>query len=146
MAKALPDELRERALEARETEGLSIAETAARFMIGTASVKRWKRLRALTGSSSPRPPRPVGGVRRIWIGEGEKEQPLSLVERIPDATIEELRAEYNSLYGTEVSASAMQRALQRHNITRKKRPSMPAKRSPNESLPPGRTTQPGRRR
>jgi transposase len=143
MAKALPDELRERALEARETEGLSIAETAARFMIGTASVKRWKRLMVLTGSSSPRP---VGGVRRIWIGDGEKEQLLSLVERIPDATIEELRAEYNSLYGTEVSASAMQRALQRHNITRKKRPSMPPKRSPNESLPPGRTTQPSRRR
>lgn len=120
MAKALPKELRERALEAREREGLSIAETAARFMVGTASVKRWTKRIKSTGSVAPSP---VGGVRNIWIGDDDKAKLVALVEKMPDATIEELRVEYNSRHDSEVSPSAMHRALQRFALTRKKSPS-----------------------
>ncbi|MER2624682.1 MAG: IS630 transposase-related protein [Accumulibacter sp.] len=128
MARALPSELRERALEAREREGLSIAETAARFMVGTASVKRWNRRMKSTGSVAPSP---VGGVRRIWIGEDDRTQLVELVEKMPDATIEELRAEYNSRHGSAVSSSAMHRALQRFDLTRKKSPSTRPRRRPS---------------
>jgi transposase len=143
MGKALPNELRERVIEAREQEGLSILDTAERFMIGTATVKRWTRRNRSTGSFAPSP---VGGVRRIWIGEDDKEKLISLVGKMPDATIEELRAEYNSLYGTEVSSSSMHRALQRFDLTRKKSPSKPARAKPSASLPPAKPTKPNRRR
>ena len=141
MAKALPNELRERALEAREREGLSIAETAARFMVGTASVKRWSSRKKSTGSVAPTA---MGGVRRIWIGENDKDKLLSLVAKMPDATIEELRAEYNALYGSEVSSSAMHRALQRFDLTRKKNPSKPPRLGSNASLLPAKPTRPSR--
>ena len=122
MAKALPKELRERAL--REREGLSIAETAARFMVGTASVKRWNKRKKSTGSVDPSP---VGGIRYIWIGDDDRAKLVALVEGMPDATIEELRAEYNSRHNNEVSPSSMHRALQRFDLTRKKSPAMPAR-------------------
>jgi transposase len=117
MPKALPNELRERVVEVREREGLSIEETSERFMVGPATVKRWCALKKATGSVSPAP---VGGVRRIWIGEDSRELLVSLVVEMPDATIEELRAAYNGRYETAVSASAMHRALQRFDLTRKK--------------------------
>lgn len=127
MAKALPNELRERAMEARHREGLSIAETAARFMVGTASVKRWTKRVKLTGSVTPSP---MGGTRRIWIGDGDKANLVTLVGDLSDATIEELRAEYNARYGSAVSSSAMHRALQRFALTLKKSPSTPRRQGP----------------
>ncbi len=130
MAKALPTELRERALEAKERDGLSIAETAARFLVGTATVKRWARRMKVTGNARPSP---VGGTRRIWIGDENKSALVALVESMPDATIEELRAEYNTRHGTAVSSSAMHRALQRFEMTRKKSPSKPPRHGPSAS-------------
>lgn len=143
MAKALPNELRERALEARERDGLSISETAERFMVGTATVKRWSRRKRSTGNVAPSP---VGGTRRIWIGEDDKPKLLSLVEKMSDATIEELRAEYNSLHASQVSSSAMHRALQRFDLTRKKSPSRPQRPEANASRPPAKLTWPNRPR
>jgi transposase len=137
VAKALPNELRERALEAREREGLSIAETAARFMVGTASVKRWNKRMKSTGSVAPSP---VGGVRRIWIGDDDKAKLVALVETMADATIEELRAEYNSRHDCAVSPSAMHRTLQRFDLTRKKSPSTPPRHRPIALSPLARPT------
>lgn len=141
MAKALPVELREQVLEARAREGLSIAEVAARYMVGTASVKRWEKLQKSTGSVAPLP---VGGVRHIWIGADDKEKLVSLVAAMSDATIEELRAAYNALHACEVSASAMHRALQRFDLTRKKRMSTPPRRKSSASSPPAKPTPPSR--
>lgn len=140
VAKALPTELRERALEAKEREGLSIAETAARFLIGTATVKRWARRLKATGSAEALP---MGGTRRIWIGDEDKAKLIALVESMPDVTIEELRTEYNSRHDTAVSPSAMQRALQRFDLTRKKSPSKRPRHAPKGSSRPARTTRSG---
>ena len=128
MARALPSELRERALEVRARDGLSIAETASRFMIGTATVKRWTRRWKATGSLAPLP---AGGVRRIWIDEDDKAKLVALVEEMPDATIEELRAAYNSRHKSEVSSSSMHRALQRCDLTLKKSRSKLPSRGPS---------------
>lgn len=129
MAKALPIEIRERVLEARD-EGLSIAETAARFKVGTASVKRWSKRMKTNGSVAHSA---LGGVRRIWIGEEEKAKLVAVVEAMGDGTIEELRAEYNSRHDTQVSSSAMERALKRHGLTLKKSPLMRRKPNPSAS-------------
>ncbi|HRE88922.1 MAG TPA: hypothetical protein PK095_07230 [Myxococcota bacterium] len=118
MPRALPNELRERAIAAKEAEGLSIAETAMRFMVGTASIKRWQARKKATGSIDPLA---MGGMRYGWFGEEELARLKALVQETPDATIDEYRQTYNSRFGTEVSASAMHRALQNLGFTRKKR-------------------------
>jgi len=118
LPKALPNELRERAMAARENEGLSIDETAARFMVGTATIKRWQRRKKATGSIAPLA---VGGARRRWFGDRERANLAALVQEMPDATIEEYRIAYNAKFGTEVSSSAMHRALQHAKLTRKKK-------------------------
>jgi len=126
VGRALPTELRERVLEAKERDGLSIAETATRFLIGTATVKRWASRQRETGSAEPLP---VGGARRSWFGTAEdKAKVVGLVEEMPDGTIEELRVQYNSRHDTSVSPAAMQRALKRFGLTRKKSPSKRPKR------------------
>lgn len=118
MPRALPNELRERVIAAREREGLTIDEVAARFMIGTATVKRWEWRKKATGNVSPGA---MGGVRFTWFGEEERAALVELVASLPDLTIEEYRLAYNEKYGTTVSDSAMHRALQRFGLTRKKR-------------------------
>jgi transposase len=51
-----PQELRERVLAARRLDGQTVAEVAARFVVGTASVKRWSALHRQQGSVRPRQP------------------------------------------------------------------------------------------
>lgn len=118
MPRALPNEIRERVIAAREQEGLTIDEVAARFMVGTATVKRWERRKKTTGSLSPSA---MGGARRTWFGPDEREALVALVRSMPDSTIEEYRVAYNEKFGAEVSDSSMHRALQRFELTRKKR-------------------------
>ncbi len=117
MPKPLPIEMRERVVEVVENEGLSIAAAAERFRVGTASVKRWLRRARESGSVAPDP---MGGLRVVWIGEAEREQLTELVATMSDATLDELAAAYNARHGTSVSRSALLRALQRFDITRKK--------------------------
>ena len=105
-------------MAAKEDEGLSIDETAARFMVGTATIKRCQKRKRTTGSIAPLA---MGGARRSWFGEAERANLADLVQEMPDATIEEYRLAYNTKFGTEVSSSAMHRALQRAKLTRKKR-------------------------
>lgn len=118
MPRALPKELRERAIGAKEAEGLSIAEAAKRFMVGTATIKRWQSRKSTTGSIEPLA---MGGMRHGWFGEEELGRLKELVQETPDATIEEYRHAYNGKFGTEVSSSSMHRALQNLGFTRKKR-------------------------
>jgi putative transposase len=126
MPKPLPVEIRERVVEAVENAGLTIEAAACRFMVGTASVKRWLRRSRESGSVEPDA---MGGTRFIWIGEDEREQLLVLVEHMPDATLEELTEAYNARHGTAVSRAALIRGLQRFEVTRKKSASEPRRRS-----------------
>lgn len=57
MGKALPEELRKRAVEAYlHDEEATIAQVAQRFQIGVASLYRWVKLFRETGSLQPKPP------------------------------------------------------------------------------------------
>ena len=122
MPSPLPVALRERVLETIRIDSLSIAAAAARFLIGTATVKRWLRRVRETGTLEPAQ---MGGVRVLRIGEEDGPKVRDLVEETPDATLAELTEVYNERHGTSVSKSAMVRALARLDITRKKRLSSP---------------------
>lgn len=135
MPKPLPVEIRERVVEVVEREGLTIAEAAERFQVGTASVKRWLRRARESGSVAPDP---MGGLRVVWIGADERAQLLEVVEAMADATLDELAEEYNTRHQTSVSRSALLRALQRFGITRKKSRSAPPKRKSLVSSRPAR--------
>ena len=89
MAEAHPLELRERVVDAYEAGEGSYAVLAERFRVGSASVKRWVRLRRRNGHVWPR--KKGGGLRSdIRIEEIE-----ALVGRLGDATAGEITAEYN---------------------------------------------------
>ena len=127
MPKPLPVEIRERVVEVVENDGLTIEEAAQRFRVGTASVKRWLRRSRESGSVAPNA---MGGLRVVWIGVEERQQLIDVVEAMADATLDELAEAYNARHETSVSRSALMRALQRFDITRKKSPSAPPKRKP----------------
>ncbi len=127
MPKPLPIEIRERVLEVVEKDGLTIESAARRFKVGTATVKRWLRRSRTTGTVVPDP---MGGVRKIWVGADERQQLVDLVEVMADATLMELAEAYNARHETSLSRSALLRALQRFEITRKKSPCVPPKRRP----------------
>lgn len=137
MPKPLPVEIRERVVEVVEKEGATIEETARRFRVGTASVKRWLRRSRESGSVAPDA---MGGLRVVWIGVDERDQLIELVKAMPDATLDELADEYNARHKTSVSRSALLRALQRFDITRKKSRSAPPKRRTHASSPSARHT------
>lgn len=120
MAKALPVELRERVVQGVTEKGLTIAAAADLYEVGTASVKRWL---AMSRSRGDVQPLAMGGVRVVRIGLDEKQRLLDLVERMSDATVEELTEAFAERHGTALSRSSMSRALQRFGITRKKKAS-----------------------
>lgn len=120
MAKALPVELRERVVQGVEEKELSIAAAADLYAVGTATVKRWLARARATGSVEPSA---MGGMRVVLIALSEEQRVVDLVERMPDATVEELAAAYTEQYGTVLSRSSMTRALKRFGITRKKKAS-----------------------
>lgn len=122
MPKPLPIELRERVVKAVEDDGLTVAEAATQFSVGTATVQRWVSLLRRSGSLEAEP---MGGLRVVWIGEDSKDQFIALVSEMSDATLDELRDAYNDRYGTNASRSSILRALQRFKVTRKKKRFVP---------------------
>jgi transposase len=77
-------DLRERLLRAIDA-GLSQAEAARLFGVGTATIARWRRQQRERGSVAPRP-RP-GRPRRI--GRAQERALLAQVRALPDATLRE---------------------------------------------------------
>ena len=122
MPAPLPEALRRRIVAAVVDEKLTIPEAASRFMAGEATVKRllW-RFRA-TGNVEPSP---MGGDRVSRIPRSDAEKLVTLVEEMPDGTIAELVAAYETRYGVSLSPAAMSRTLAREALTRKKKPSCP---------------------
>lgn len=118
MSRPLPIEMRERVVAAVEDEGMTIDGASKRFMVGTATVKRWLKLSREKGTLEPRP---MGGLRYVWIGEDDRAQLELIVSERNDATSEELTAAYNARFSTEMTRSSMQRALERFGFTLKKR-------------------------
>jgi transposase len=117
MSKALSVDLRERVVRA-VADGASCRAAAARFGVSASSAIRWcARLRE-TGSVLPQA---LGGDRRSGRTEAHAARILELVTCTPDLTLAELRAVL-ATSGVAVGMASLWRFLDRHQITRKKRP------------------------
>jgi putative transposase len=110
-------DLRERLLGAIDA-GLSQAEAARLFGVGTATIERWRRQRRETGGVVPRSR--LGRPRRI-----APEQTGALTEQVrahPDATLAEHCARWEAVQGVRLSEATMSRALARLGWPLKKSP------------------------
>jgi transposase len=111
-------DLRERVLAACGS-GLTVEEAAKLFEVGAATVKRWRHRQRHTGSLEPAP---HGGGRPLRITGDELERVSRWVSEHPDATLEEITAEYRARTHMPVSRATVARTLERVELTRKKSP------------------------
>jgi len=118
-------DLRERVVGAVEG-GMAQSVAARTFGVGRVTVQRWVRRRRETGGLAPSP-RPGSAPA---IGPDDAVALRAQVAGTPDATLAEHCATWATARGERVGISAMHRALRRLGITRKKRQSEPASRTP----------------
>ena len=111
MAEAYPVSFRLRVVDAYESGEGSYATLAGRFVVGTATVKRWVAQRRRDGHVEPKPkaggtPSPVRGATVD-----------ALIAALGDPTASELTASYNRQRRgrARVHVSSMKRALHRHD-------------------------------
>lgn len=118
MAKPLPRELRERALQALE-DGDTIRDVAETITIGTATVKVWSRRMRELGTLDPSPrrdgPLPFADPPRMAILR-------ELVEAHPDWSQDQFAAAWSERCGVTVSHDTVGRTLKKVGYTREKRP------------------------
>jgi transposase len=115
MSKALSVDLRERVVAAIAA-GASCRAAAERFGVGASSAIRWWSLHRQVGSVAPGP---LGGDRRSGRIEANAPLILGLLERTPDITLSELRAQLAEA-SVQVSIASLWRFFARRRITLKK--------------------------
>ncbi len=110
-------DLRERLLGAIDA-GLSQAEVARLFGVGTSTITRWRQQRATTGAVRPkvRPGRPP------TIGPAHAHALQRQVAQAPDATLVDHCATWAQTQGSAVSGATLSRSIRRLGITVKKSP------------------------
>lgn len=116
MPAAKSKDLREVVVAAREA-GETIDSVAATYQVGTATVKRWLRLKRTTGQVMPLPKRdgPIGN------RTPEKLVLLrAIVDENPDGTREEFARAWGAAIGESVSVATVGRGLRDLGYTRKK--------------------------
>jgi transposase len=123
MAEPLSMDLRRRVLAAI-AEGVSGRSAGRRFGVSASSVSRWRALERTQGDATPKP---IGGDHRSHRTEAHAAAISSALGAAPDLTLEELREKLTQ-ERVFVSYGALWRFLDRHKITRKKRPRTPASR------------------
>lgn len=124
MPSPYSQDLRERVVSAYLSGQGTYADVAVRFGVGVATVDRWLSRKRKTGSVVPDP---MGGDRNGKFDEAAEAWLAAAVEDDPDATRQELMRLLQRERGLVVSGAAVQRALERLGLTRKKRLSMPRK-------------------
>jgi transposase len=115
MSKALSVDLRERVVAA-VASGSSCREAAARFGVSASSAIRWCALKREAGSVAPKA---LGGDRRSARVEAHAALILGLVDRTPDITLTEMKAELAEA-GVAVGIGTLWRFFERRRITLKK--------------------------
>jgi transposase len=118
MGAPYSQDLRDRVLAAYDG-GMQTKQVATLFQVSPAWARRVKQRRRETGETTSRP---MGGATVIKI---DLQQLAVLVREVPDATLLELRA----ALGVDCSEAAVCLALQRLELTLKKRRSMRPNRS-----------------
>src|SRR3954452_20143113 len=113
MSPYSPD-LRKRIIDTVERGEGSLRQIAQRFLVSLSFVTRLLRHYRTTGSLEPKP---HGGGRQPALGPAQLKRLRALIEKKPDATLEELRQRL----GVACSTGAISRALRKLTITRKKK-------------------------
>jgi transposase len=114
-------DLRERVVAVHDRGEGNPKQLAARFCVGLAWVYRLLQRRRQTGSIAPKPH--GGGQPRLFDADADERLRRAVQER-PDATLEELRRDL----GRGGSTAAVDRAVRRLGLTRKKsRPAPPSR-------------------
>lgn len=113
--KAYEPDLRRRVVEA-VAEGGSTAQTAARFKVSAASVKRYVKQLRETGTLTPK----VRPGRRAHLGAEELKMLEVQVRQDNDLTLAEHGERLEQATGLRLSVTTMHRAFKRLGITRKK--------------------------
>lgn len=117
MAAPISKDLRRRVVAAYRAGKGTYPQIAELFGVGEASVSRWLRLERETRDVEPGP---HGGGFPPRIAESEYGTLRALVAEKPDRTVVELCSEWERRHGTQLSRSAMQRALLKAGFTWKK--------------------------
>ena len=112
--KAISEDLRKRILETIECGDGSLRQIARRFLVSVSFITRLLQLHRSTGSLEPRP---HGGGNPALLGPEDLEQLRELVQKQPDATLEELRQRL----GVSCSLMTISRALRKLGLPRKKK-------------------------
>lgn len=116
MAEAYPVSFRMRVVDAYESGEGSYATLAERFVLGTATVKRWVAQQRHIGHVEPKPK--AGGTPSPIRGATVD----ALIAALGDPTANELTVAYNRTRRgrTRVHVSSIKRALHRHDYVVKK--------------------------
>lgn len=112
--RAYSNDLRERIVAAVERGEHSLRQLAHLFSVSLSCIVRLLQQKRRTGSVQPKP---HGGVPPRKLGAAADARLLELVRAQPDATLAELR----DRLGIPCCLMTIARALQRHQITRKKK-------------------------
>ncbi|WP_138503704.1 helix-turn-helix domain-containing protein [Nostoc sp. PA-18-2419] len=110
-------DLRQRVIDAYEAQQGSQRQLAKRFKVSLSFIKRLIRRYRDTGQVTPLP---HGGGAIAKIRTSNLPVVEQLVDRQPDAILEELCSSFAAKSGIEVSVATMHRAVQRLNLTTKK--------------------------
>jgi transposase len=110
-------DFREKVVKAYERGDTSIRRLAARFDVSKAFIQRVLKQKKLTGHLQPKK---QGGAMKSQL-EKYSMQLAQMVENYPDLTLGEYCEYWGETYGLWLSTSTMCRALQKQQLTRKKR-------------------------
>jgi transposase len=116
MPAAYSYDLRERVVDAVE-RGSSRRRAAVVFKVSAATVIRWTKRLAETGSFAASP---TGGDHKSKAMEVHKDWLLTAVNAEPDLTLAEIQARLKTAHGLEKSLSCLWRFFARHQVTFKK--------------------------
>lgn len=115
--KAYSVDLRQKIIDVRRAENLSIRALAQRFQVSKNFIENLLKLHQETGSVEPRP---RGGGAQPKLNAEQLEQLATLVEGQNDATLGELREMLYQKTGVSLSITTIYRQLQKMDYTLKK--------------------------
>jgi transposase len=110
-------DFREKVIKAYQEENTSIRKLATRFDLSKAFVQRLLKQKKIKGHVQPGK---QGGTMKSEL-DGYSTQLAEMVEKYPDATLSEYCEYWGETHRQWVSTSTMCRALQRQQLTLKKR-------------------------
>ena len=110
-------DLREKVVNAYQSENISVRKLAVNFGVGKAFVQKMLRQYREKGPVNPA----KQGTRKKAVLSDSSTQLVALVEQYPDATLAEYCEYWLESQGQLVSSSMMCRELHKLNLTRKKK-------------------------